>query len=250
MDLLFSALAVVLVILFVWGALSPRSQWRVLVGWSVADAHAAEPGSTSLTFRRIISALGALALITALVVSSGTRISLGSSAPDRSTPLERMWGVPTPTLVDRAITPRADVPGDLAAGRMVAAQSLEGGPARLLFDMPRFSLLGDDAPPGLVGASPEPGTTSFGPAELLVNSRGPVLCIPRSVVVQENEETVAVGVYYGLPDGVDGIWVHECDDDGSVTSSVLVPVPLQSAIGDRQVTDLEGAPLELVESVD
>jgi hypothetical protein len=248
-DLLFSALAVVLVILFVWGALSPRSQWRALVGWSVADAHAVEPGSTSLTLRRIVSALGAVALITTLVVSSGTRIDLGGASTDRATPLERMWGVPAPTLVDRTIQTQGDVPFDQAAGRMVAAQSLEDGPARILFDMPRFSLLGDDAPPGLAGVPPEPGTTSFGPAELLVNSRGPVLCIPRSVVVQESEEAVAVGVFYGLPNGADGIWVHECDDDGSVTSSVLVPVPLQSPLGDRAVTDLEGAPLELVDPV-
>ncbi len=249
MSWVFGALAVTLGIVFLWGLFAPRSQWRTLSAWLVSNPGANEPGGSAYGWRRFLSGVGLLSLF--IVAGSAYSADLARK-PIPGPPLtaeEQMWGSPTPHLVDRVTDPLDGVPEGLVEEPLLGYQNIEEGTPAYVRFLPKFSLLGDGRVPGYIGSEPRFDETSTGAADLVVNVRGPLLCIPRDVVVIESETTVQLAVYYGLPDSLSGNppdHAAGCQTEGAVTSSVLIPIPLSAPIGERVIQNLAGEPVREV----
>ena len=247
MSFVLGVVAVTLAGLFVWGLISPRSQWRVLVGWAVTDPYRNEPGGSGYGVRRVLSGVGLAGLAIAVAVGASPQISstFSADAPARS-PLEVMWGEPGPHLVPRAVSGVPTPPAELVPVPVLAYQSLERASDELpgyLLTIDNFRLLGRSEIPGLIGSRPPEGLSPFSSASLLLHVRGPALCIPRQAVVVETETAVQVGIYYGLPDRADGAPVDHiagCPAGDPLTTSLLIPIGLGAELGDREVQSLDG----------
>ena len=246
MSWVFGALAVTLGIVFLWGLFAPRSQWRTLSAWLVSNPGVQEPGGAAYGWRRLLSGLGVLAL----VIVAGSAYSADLARQPRPGPpptaVEQMWGSPTPSLVDRTIDSLTAVPAGLVEEPLLAFQGFDKKHPAYLRTLPAFSLLGKADVPGYIGSEARSDVSATGAASLVVNVRGPLLCIPRQVVVIESETAVQIGVYYGLPDPLPGTTpdhVAGCPVIGVVTSSVLVPITLSAPIGDRVVQSIAGDPV-------
>lgn len=163
-----------------------------------------------------------------------------------------MWGSPPPLLVDRVVDAATDVPEGLVDEPLLGFQGFDDGTPEYVRMLPTFSLLGDSRAPGYIGSQAGSDVSASGAASLVVNVRGPLLCIPRQVVVIESETAVQIAVYYGLPDSASGNppdHVAGCPLEGVVTSSVLIPIELAAPIGDRVVQNLAGDPVPEVDLV-
>lgn len=244
MGWFFGIVAVTLGLVLAWGLVSPRSQWRVLRAWSVADRHRDEPGGIAYGFVRLFSALGIAGLAAVGLVGASTIIGgpVRQAAPP--TVAEQVWGSPAPLLLNRVTVGATEAPADLLSAPVLAYRTFDEGIDSYLLQAVPYSLLGDQDVPGLLGEVPEEGTSAIGASNLLINVRGPLLCIPRQAVVVETEQTVQVGVFYGLPDTADGTpadSLTSCTADAAVTGSLLVPLQLSGPVGDRTVIDLTGA---------
>lgn len=252
MAWLFGALAVTMGIVFLWGLLAPRSQWRVLASWSVSNPHANEPGGAGYALRRLISGLGALGMVAVLAVTSSSALlaQLPREGPVLS-PLQLMWGTPTPQLVDRVVHARTTPQEGLVSEPLLGYQDLDEGIPDYLLTIKHFTLLGVEDIPGYLGSEPDEGSSAIGLADLVVNVRGPVLCVPREVTVIETETDVQIGIYYGLPDPADGSVPDHLTGcaDHSVTGSVLIPIPLDEPLGDRVVQGLDGTKIPRVKVI-
>ncbi len=215
----------------------------------VSHPNANEPGGAAYAWRRFISGLGIIGL---LAVAGAPWMASIVNPPRPGVPpttIEQMWGSPAPHFVDRIIDGLTAAPTGLVEAPILGAQDFDDGLPLYVRLLPSFSLLGNADVPGYVGSQASPGFSAEGSASLMVNVRGPLLCIPRQVVVIESETTVQIGVYYGLPDQPSGVTpdhVAGCPAAGVVTSSVLVPVSLSTPLGDRIVQDLTGAPVPVI----
>lgn len=250
MSWVIGALAVVLGVVCAWGVISPRGQWRVLWSWSVSDVHADEPGGVAYGMRQLFSGLGLLAI---LVVAGGSLSTSFASQPRAERPpseLVQMWGTPAPLVIDRVISPAGAAPADLVEIPVLAYQGFaEDDVPDYLARLNDFSLLGNFDPPGYVGSLAPIGNAAMDFADLVLHVRGPILCIPRSVVVIETEEAVQVGVFYGLPIARDGSTLDSteaCSADATLTGSVLIPLQLIAPLGEREVQSLDGTALDEV----
>ncbi|MCY7411937.1 MAG: hypothetical protein LH471_02700 [Salinibacterium sp.] len=260
MSWLAVSVAVALTCLAFWGLVHPRSQWRVLQSWSASDTHRAEPGGASYRARRILSGIALLAVASILLSTALPKLiePRHESAP---TLIEVMWGSPEPRLLDRVVGAGATVPEGMVAATIFGYQAIGAdGPPVYLLDVPRYSRLGVAVPPGLVGNFPGDGFTAAGSAEILINVLGPLLCIPREVVIEETETTVRIAVYFGLPDApagsvpdpeaVDAVPVDAdaaaaaaaaaCQQDAPIKESLLMPLELSAELGDRSVETATG----------
>ncbi len=144
------------------------------------------------------------------------------------------------------------VPAGLVDEPLLGFQSFADITPEYVRLLPPFSLLGNINIPGYVGSKAGADQSAWGAASLVVNVRGPLLCIPREVVVIETETAVQIAVYYGLPDALSGNppdHVAGCPLEGVVTSSVLVPIELSAPVGNRQVQNLQGNPVPEVKLV-
>jgi len=254
------SVAVALTCLAFWGLVHPRSKWRVLQAWSASDTHRAEPGGASYRARRILSGVALLA-VAAVLLSAGLPKLIEPRHESAPTPIEVMWGSPEPRLLDRVVGLGATVPEGLVEATIFGYQAIGAdGPPTYLLDVPRYSRLGVAVPPGLVGNFPGDGFTAAGSAEILINVLGPLLCIPREVVIEETETTVRIAVYFGLPDApdapagsapdpeaVDAAPVDaaadvaaDCQQDAPIKESLLMPLELSSELGDRSVETSAG----------
>src|SRR5690606_21381421 len=105
---------------------------------------------------------------------------------------------------------------------------------------------GDDAG-GLIGEEPTTGLTALDTASVVVLLTADAACVPRAVFLQEGPTTVRVAVYFGRPDLPDGSehpsGRNSCQPGSSHARSLLLPLQLSRALGDRLVTDLDGVPL-------
>lgn len=239
--------------LLLWGLFAPRSIWRSLTGWSVSDPHGNEPGATSYGVRRLVSAIGALGLVAVLVIQ-GTSIigNLPQPAAPRSD-IAMMWGSPDPQVVNRVVTAIPTPPGDLPAMPLLGYQPFgDNGAPSYLTRLKQYSLLADSAPPGYIGHDPDVGFAAIDTADLVVNVRGPILCIPRQAVVIETEATIQIGIFYGQPNAADGSTIDQiasCPADSPLTASLLVPIALSAPVGDREVQNLDGTPVDKVKVI-
>ena len=249
MSLAFGIIAATLGIVLLWGVFAPRAQWRALASWSISDPHRSEPGGAAYAVRRLIAGLGVLSLVTVVLVATSPVWLSGAQpvAPGLSA-VEQMWGKPAPQIVNRAIKPLNAPPSGLVEFPVLGYQAFdeEAGSPEYLARLTTFTRLGVQQIPGYIGTLPDVGFSGVDFAELVVNTRGPVLCIPRQAVVIESETAVQIGIFYGLPDSTDGSAVDHaagCPIDSTLTGSVLIPLPLSAPVGDREVQGLDGTPL-------
>jgi hypothetical protein len=223
---------------------APRSQWRTLASWSVADAHASEPGAASYGIRRLFCGIGALGVAAVLSVASASSMANMPQPPPPATPLEVMWGSPAPSVVNRFISPLPAPPGDVVEAPVIGYQAFEDGtPPHYLGLLKPYSRLGETMIPGYIGRIPDEGYSAADFAELVVHVRVPILCMPRAAVVAETEDTVTIAIYYGLPNSSDGSPVDHaagCDVDSFVTASLLIPIDLAAPVGKREIVTLDG----------
>lgn len=255
MKTVVGIIAVATTLLVLWGALAPRGAWSSLVAWSTADPRAAEPGWTSYFVRRLLFVFGLLGLAglgVAIVVSWLLNPPLQAKPP---TPVQQMWGEAPPVVVDRVITPVGEPPGGLTEVPVLGYQVVgEDGPGDYLHQLELFELLGGKKDmPGLIGQDPGEGYAAMDTAELILNVRGPLLCIPRAAIVHETPDTITVAVYFGLPDQPDGAAVDNavsCPADAPVTVSVLLPIELGEEVGERAVVMLDGEEIPEVELIE
>lgn len=244
MNTVVGVVAAATALLLLWGALAPRGNWSSLMAWSTSDPRAAEPGWTSYFFRRLIFLFGLLGLAglgTAVVVSWILHPPLQAKPP---TAVQLMWGPTPPVVVDRVINPVGSPPEGLTEIPVLGYQAVEDKPGGYIRLLEKFELLGGKRDmPGLIGQDPGDGYSAMDTAELILNVRGPLLCIPRAAIVHETPDDVTVAVFYGLPDQPDGTPVDNavsCPADSHVTTSVLLAIELQNDLGDRRVITLEG----------
>mgnify|MGYP001807552810 CR=1 FL=1 len=253
MTWIFGVLAVSLGIYFLWGLLAPRSQWRALAAWSVANPHANEPGGSAYGWRRFLSGVGVLGLALVGVLAAAPGLLAAIPQEERvQPPVTVMWGSPDPQLVNRAVYGSSEPPKGLVEFPVLGYQDLDelDELPPYLLDLTEYALLGDTTPSGYIGSAPAEGFSGVGPADLIVNVRGPVLCIPREAVVIETDTTVQIAIYYGLPDPKPAAEgepaaaapdnVKSCATDDPITGSVLIPITLASELGDRTVETLNG----------
>jgi len=251
-GLVFGTIAATLAVLLVWGLVSPRSQWRVLRSWSVDDVHRYEPGGTAVGLTRLASGVGLAGLAAVGLVGAGSIVAGLPKPPPLPSAVEEMWGAPPPHLLNRVFFASSQPRGDLLDVPVLGYQTFDEGIPNYLLDVPAFSRLGNEDVPGLIGDEPDLGTSAIGQANLLVQVRGPILCIPRDVVVAETETTVQIGMYYGLPDAGGNPVDHlaGCRADDPLTASLLIPVQLSGPVLDRTVIDMTGAEIPYVEPVE
>jgi hypothetical protein len=247
---LFEILAATLGIILLWGLFAPRSQWQTLAGWSTSNPHTSEPGGGSYGVRRFLSGIGALGLAIVLALSSYSHLANQPQAAPPAGALEVMWGSPAPRVVDRLVNRLSEPPAGLVEVPVLGYQVIdEGAPPHYLAQLKPFSRLGKTDMPGYIGRPPIEGYSAADTAEILINVRGPVSCIPRAAVVIESEDTVQIAVYYGQPDAADGAAVDHvkgCPADSSVTASVLIPIDLGSPLAKRKLVALDGSHISRV----
>lgn len=265
MSWVFGVIAASLGVFFLWGLLAPRSQWHVLSAWSVTNSYAHEPGGASYGWRRLLSGVGVLGIASVAVLGAAPTLFAKLPQEERAIPpVEVMWGAPAPQMVDRAIYGSGTPPEGLVEAPILGYQDLDELDALpdYLLTLPPFTLLGNPYPRGYIGSAPAKGFSGVGPADLVVNVRGSVLCIPREAVVIETDTTVQIAIYYGLPDpAIDPKAdpdvpptvpdsVAGCPLDDSIAGSVLIPITLGALLDDRTVEMLDGTEIRKVDVPD
>lgn len=227
-----------------WGLLSPRTQWRVLVGWSTTDPDRTEPGDGVHGLTRIICLVGLLGLLAVGGVQLWTSLSQQPRPAAEPTQIETIWGTPVPRLVDRVVIPTFTPPVDLVAGPIDAYEEIERGWAPdYLVEVPRWSFLGDPEPVGIIGAYPGDGYTAYGISDILVAAQGSLVCVPRVAAVAETETQIQIDIYWGLPGATTQEHLTACALDGGLLQTVLVPIQLTGPVAGRNVVTFDGAPV-------
>jgi len=249
------AILAALAVLTVWGAISPRGQWRVLAGWTRRDPYAGEPGPVSLGVHRFVAILATTALVIGGVSLLGQyRKSLPQPAPPL-TSLEVMWGATNPVVVNRVIDTVPALPSNLVPQPILRYQRVDGArrAPNYLFALQDWKLVGALGNGGLAGVQPGPGLTALDTAAIVVQVRGDKNCIPRAIYATEGPKTVVIAVYYGRPDagpGATAAALASCTPKPPAADSVsvLIPIRLQTAVEKRVVQNLDGTPISMAPS--
>ena len=256
MHLLFTIIAASLGTLFLWGTIAPRGLWTVLISWSYRDAYRDEPSRAVFGLYRAIAAVGiASVVLTTAVVWAGPEEADAESPVARSS-VERMWGTPIPSVVNRVVVPIEDLPEDLVEQPILGYQRMDGFRRQptYLFGLPHFER--DDAigANGYVGRDPSVGLTALDSANLVVRVRGDVKCFPHQVVLVERHDAVRIGVFYGQANpssGVNAVNLAACAAEPAKghAVSLLIPVRLAAPLGDRELLSLDGDRLREVQAI-
>ncbi|EAR24524.1 fumarate hydratase [marine actinobacterium PHSC20C1] len=248
-------LAVPLGVAALWALFAPRNQWRSLFAWSVSNAHSSEPGGAAFAYRQIIAALALGLALLAIILAAVGSAAREPAKSHHASEIEETWGSPEPLLVYRTFQASTTPDATLVNVPIVSYLPVnddERAPLYLL-ELEAFSRLGTTNIPGYIGTHPAETDSTIGRADVVVKVNGPLLCIPRRVVVIETPETVQLAVFYGLPTPIDGSEPDNaaaCPLGDDVAGSVLIPISLNDVIGERTVESLDGAPLTLVDLED
>ena len=254
MTLLLISVSGILGLFFLWGLISPRSQWYLFVGWTRSDPRASEPGSVAYGVGRFLSLVGLLSLLTIAVSAGVGAIDFDGNQPERRiSQAERVWGSPTPYVVDRVFTPLGAPPEGLVEQAITGYQTVNG-PSRspeYLFNAGKIRQAGLATQPGFIGVIPLPGMVALDTADVVVHVRGDDRCIPQQVVAVGVEGGVQLGVFFGQPnpdDGSNADQLGNCDPGPPIarSKSYLIPVDLTSPLGDRTVQSLTGEVIHAV----
>lgn len=243
-----------LLILTLWGFISPRSQWRVLTGWSRRDPYVGGPGAVAVGIHRVVAAV-ALVAVAACGISLDTapQRSLASPTTHTQTAGQRVWGSPEPVVVDRVFTPLNAQPGGLVVQPVLAYQPVSGATRTpsYLFDLKNFTHVGTSAGNGYIGSDPSVGLSALDTADIVVQVRGDKRCVPYQVAVVETSSTITIGVYYGQPNPPNETNIAhltECATDGGKadSTSVLIPINLADSVLGRTVLNFDGVPIKQI----
>ena len=244
-----------LAILFVWGLLAPRSQWRALVSWTYRDARADEPSGVAYALHRVVAALGVVALTAGGLAAWQVNLD---QLPDDAEPhsaLQRMWGWVQPVVLNRTITVTGSPRADLVEQAVLGYQAVDGQRRQppYLFGLDHLAEP-DGGTVGIVGAPPSPGLVALDSAEVVVLVAGDPACVPLEVVVTEGEKSVTVAVYYGRPDatplddaGAESetvpVAIDDCRPGLRNAQPLLIPISLAAPLDARTVVALDGIPV-------
>jgi hypothetical protein len=250
-DWLWWFLAVPLGAAALWAIFAPRNLWRSLFSGSVTNVHSSEPGGVAYTYRQAIAAIALMAALLTIVLAAMSSAAREPVEPPRPSEIEQTWGTPDPLLVYRTFQPSRSIDEtlvDVPIDGYLPVNDEARAPLYLL-NLEPFSRLGTSNIPGYIGNEPIETDSIIGGADVVVNVRGPLLCIPRRVVAIETPERVQLAVLYGLPTSSDTSTpenVDACPLGEDLTGSVLIPITLNDPIGTRTVETLDGAPLTIV----
>lgn len=244
--MLLDVVIVSLAIIFLWGLIAPRGQWRALLSWTYRDPHAHEPSGAAYLLYRVVAALGIAGM-----VASGLFLYLSAEAsrPPPSHPptaAEKMWGFPEVVVVDRIFKSVEKTPTELVSQPILGYQELIGRRREpgYLFDLKTFETPQATTENGLIGTPPTPGLLALDTGNLVVQVQGDPLCFPRVVVVKEGSNTVTIGVYYGQANPAD----HSNEENVADCSTIadmhsiptLIPIRLETPLDGRKVVTVEG----------
>lgn len=239
-------------IVFLWGLLAPRSQWRALVSWTYRDPYANEPSGSAYLLYRVIAALGLATMVVSGVLTYHAQLEHDLDPPPLPTAGERMWGNPTPVVVNRVITSLGKAPTGLVDQPILGYQAVTGQTRQppYLFRLGTFDFADATTENGFIGADPSPGLTALDTAGLVIQVAGDPQCFPHSAIVRETGSTVSIALYYGRADPKDGSndeFVAECTTLASGANvSTLIPIHLAVPLGERTVQTLAGDPIRNV----
>lgn len=241
------------VLVFLWGLISPRSQWKVLAAWSYRNPQADEPSSLAFGVQRVISGIGVLFFAAIGAAGIGQYLASLPPAPPALTALQQMWGLaPQPQVVNRVVGPQTTIPTGFVEVPVTGYQTVqnEDHRPRYLHLLKRFDT-GDLDRSGIVGVEPGKNFPALDSAELVVNVRTWIDCIPRHAVVIETDTAIQVAVYVGQPNRADAIPLDHlsCDRPAFVQNSLLIPIDLGAELGDRKVQALDGSAIPEVPEI-
>ncbi len=241
-----------LTILTLWGFLAPRSQWRMLTGWSHREPTGGEPGAVIVGIHRLVAgialvglALGGVSMVSGL---------FGPTAPvgERviTDPVRVLWGSPDPAVINRVFVPVNTAPTGLVREPALRFQavSAKNRTPDYLFSLPVYARPHATTTDGYLGADPTIGLSALDTADIVVQVRADKRCTPQQVLVVESSTAIVIAVYYGRPAGepLDAkALATPCNPQASAdkSSSVLIPIALGAAVGQRAVLSLEGTPI-------
>lgn len=246
-----------LTILTAWGFVAPRSQWRVLTGWSHRDSSGDEPGAVIVGIHRLVAgiALAGLAIGGASVVSGLLSPSGQASVRSITDPVRLLWGTPDPTVVNRVFVPVNIAPAGLTREPVLRFQAViaKTRSPGYLFSLGTYSPPHPSASDGYLGAHPSVGLSALDTADIVIQVRADRRCTAQQVLVVESGTAIVVAVYYGRPGGesLDAkALAAPCVPklSGDKSSSVLIPIDLASPVATRAVLNLEGTPISKADS--
>ncbi|WP_165063906.1 hypothetical protein [Marisediminicola senii] len=254
MTLLPAVLLGSLALVFVWGLISPRTQWMVLVGWTRSDFRASEPGRAVYNASRFVSLVGVLTILAMVLAWAVGGLTFGGPQSSRPPSVaERVWGEPRAYVVDRVFSAVGEPPAGLVDQRVSGYQFVQAdlrSPA-YLWETGAIRAAGQAAQPGFIGVQPIPESVALDTADIVVHVRADERCIPQQVMLRGVEGAVQVGVFFGQPIPADGIPTDASDDcaqepEESAARAYLIPIDLTEPLGDRSVQTLDGTPVALV----
>lgn len=239
-------------VVFLWGLLAPRSQWRVLISWSYRDPHADEPTGSAYTLYRVIAAFGIVTMIVSGLLAYRSWADNQPPPPLPPTAVERMWGQPDPVVVNRVVHRLETPPPGLVEQPILGYQAVSGQTRQplYLFGLKAFDLETATAENGFIGTDPAAGLVALDTAAVVVFVAGDPQCFPHAAVIREDKKEVRVAIYYGqarLADGSNAAGLADCNTLASARNvSTLIPLPLAAPLGDRAVLTLTGEPIRSV----
>lgn len=239
--------------MFLWGLVSPRSQWKVLAAWSYRKPQADEPSAFAFAVHRVISGLGIVFFGAVGANGLAQYIAELPPPPAPQSAVQQMWGTaPEPQVVNRVVSPQDAVPTGLVEITVDGYQLVENEShsPRYLHLLPRFEPA-DLVRSGIVGVAPAKNFPALDSAELVVNVRTWGNCIPRQAVVIETETEIQIGFYAGVPNRQDDVPLDHlsCDRPAFVQNSLLIPINLGAPVEGRKVQTFDGKPITLVEEI-
>ena len=244
-----------LTILTAWGFVAPRSQWRALTGWSRREPTSGEPGAIIVGILRCVAGIALVALaVGGASLVGGASVAGRPLGPSRQSsegtitdPVRLLWGTPDPVVVNRVFVPVNTPPAGLTRTAVLRYQAVspKNRSPSYLFSLSTYARPHASATDDYLGADPTVALDALDTANLVVQVRADSRCIPQQVFVVESNTAIALAVYYGRPAGesLDAkALATPCDPNavGDRSSSVLIPIDLGAAIGDRAVLNLEG----------
>ena len=243
-------------VLFLWGMIAPRSQWRLLVSWTYRDPHGGEPTGFAYGLYRVVAALGIVTMIFSAASVFRAEQVLRPDANSPPTAVERMWGAKSLKVVNRLVTPVTQVPKGFVDQPILGYQTLDGKRRQppYLFSLPSLALKLATTRNGYVGVDPPTGLAALDMAQLVVEVAGDKKCFPHHVVVIETESAVQIGVYYGQSnpsDGSNAANIADCDTSGGPRAiSTLIPIRLGDTLGYRDLQTLDGKAIRNVPAIE
>lgn len=255
MNPVIVSVTILLAILTIWGFVSPRSQWRVLASWTRREPHANEPGPVAFGFQRVVAGIGVVILLVAGGAGLTGYVDEQARAHPVAPAIERMWGV-EPKVVNRVFNPSPAAPTGFLDQPIVGYQVVNGiqhQPA-YLFTLPDFLVKKNKVPVGYIGTTPAAGFTALDTADIVIAVRADPACIPRDVVVHQDDKKVQIAVFYGRlapDDGSSPLQPGKCKPKGGAHAvTTLIPIDLDGMVDDRTVTTLEGKKIHKVKAIE